>query len=135
MRPASVASSIITIHQPPSIPQNNAPTEMGSETTEIRHTSTEFNALAFAGSDIDDTDIFTLSEDEEESDGDKEKKESDRSASFEKLEGGSGASSSSSTQRLSATRSPGVSTMRNRRTRRVPEAFIELKEEKVHLPS
>lgn len=133
MRPASVASSIITIHQPPTIPQNNAPTEMGSETTEIRHTSTGFDALAFAGSDIDDTDIFTMSEDEEESDGDKQKKESDRSASFEKLEGAS-RTSSSSTQRLSATRSPGVSTMRNRRTRRVPEAFIELKEEKVCFP-
>lgn len=105
-------------------------------------------------SDIEDTDIFTLSEDdEEESEGDKVKKEQDRHASFEKLEGaagtpggmgaignGSGNNGAGSTaaglaprrQSQSQGRSPGMSSHRNRRTRiRVPEAYIELKEEKV----
>lgn len=151
-RPASVASSIITIHQPPIVLRDGAHVESGSESTEIHHTATELSTFGFmGGSDIEDTDIFTLSEDDEdeETEGDKVKKEQDRHASFEKLEGGAGVgigSGSSSSTSLAGTlpprrpsqsqsqgRSPGISTSRNRRTTRmrVPDAYIELKEEKV----
>lgn len=142
MRPASVASSIITIHQPPLVPQNASSSEMGSESTEIQHTSTEFATMDLID-DIEDTDIFTLSEDDEE-EPDEEKKENDRNASFEKLEGGrashsssaSATPSSSNSRRLSQSRSGINSAHRSRRGRiRMPEAYVELKEEKVRPPS
>lgn len=150
-RPASVASSIITIHQPPIVLRDGGYAESGSESTEIQHTATELSTFGFMGSsDIEDTDIFTLSEDdeEEESEGDKVKKEQDRLSSFEKLEGGAGAGVGSGASSLAGTlpphrrsqsqsqgRSPGISTNRTRRTTRmrVPDAYIELKEEKVIL--
>jgi len=131
-RPGSVAS-IITIHQPPTVLRDSASTATGSDKTEIQHVSTELAALGF-GSDIEDTDIFTLSEDDEdESEDDKVKKEKERHASFEKLEGGP-APAALPPRRLSQSqsRSPGINGSRNRRKRmRVPEAYIELKEEKV----
>jgi hypothetical protein len=104
---------------------------MGSESTKIRHSSRE---IFTSNSDIEDTDIFTLSEDDEDNESldAQEKREQDRHESFEKLEG-LGTSPAARPRRRSRTRSTLIRGSANRRIgrMRVPEAYIELKEEKV----
>ncbi|KAF8322296.1 hypothetical protein DL93DRAFT_2205895 [Clavulina sp. PMI_390] len=133
-RPTSVASSIITIHQPPIVLRDGGERQSGSGTTEIHHMATALSELGIGdGQDIEDTDIFTVSEDDEDDSEDYQaKKEQDRHASFEKLEGSKESPSVISPRRTSPhARSTRVSVHRNRKAKaRVPEAYIELKEEK-----
>ena len=111
-RPASLSSSIITISQPPTVPGAGGSYSTAPVSPETLN--------QYDNSDLDDFGLLSLSEDEATSDLDSPNVNEAREGAFDKLE--------SSPVETTTTK-----TAKSRK--RTPDAYIELKEEKVHSSS
>lgn len=111
-----MSSSVITISQPPSVPSG---LRSPPEPPQVRSGS-------FNNQSTDDLGLFSMSEEDEEEDldllEDEEKKERDRGNSFKKLEGPISDRPASG---------PSYPAKGKGRGKRIPEAYIELQEERV----
>ncbi|QRW21346.1 The BTB (BR-C, ttk and bab)/POZ (Pox virus and Zinc finger) domain [Rhizoctonia solani] len=115
-------SSIITISQPPSQPSPAHPSQTAPATSTMPHPSDEIDSDCVRVTDVD-TELSSA----DESDGElAENKEKERLESLKKLQG----ASESGTGRARSKTAPELSRTSKRRSKPIPDAVIQLKEEK-----